>query len=73
MLDNNEFTDINGIAEMLGVSIRTIKRWKREKFIPFHQSQPKSRLRFHRKSVQIWWMNLHTSGKKKLNYGGSNL
>ncbi|MFC1586134.1 DUF3853 family protein [Fibrobacterota bacterium] len=66
MSDNSHFTDIHGIAKLLGKSIPTIHRWKKKRFIPYHQTQPNAPILFDVEIVKEWWRGLHTYGRKRL-------
>lgn len=60
------FTDVAGVAAMLGKSTSTIYKWRAARFIPFHQTTPNAPLQFDIEVVKSWWTGLHTQGKSKL-------
>jgi len=65
MNESENYTDTLGISKILGKSTSTINRWKRAKFIPYHQVCSNSPVLFDIQIIKIWWKSLHTQGKRK--------
>ena len=65
MKELKDYTDINGIAKILNKSVSTINRYKKHRFIPFHQAVKGAPVLFDIHIVQKWWESLHSLGKQR--------